>query len=146
MSEEFVFDVDFSEAVERRLVPVDWYRVRIERLERKQASTGTPMMVVLLRIVGGEHDGQPLFHNWMLDGKGAGITKAAIRAFLGDETADGQTRFSTSDLNGAEAVARVTHRVWAEEAGGDGELQNNISRYKAISYGEGEELAGLFNA
>lgn len=141
------FNVDFSEAVEIQLIPVGWYHVRIEKAEPKSASTGNPIVSVLLRVVGGEYDQQPLFHNWPMSGDGAGITKGALRIFLSDDAAETRTSFSTDELIGAEAMARVVHKVWAEERGGDGERRNNITQYKQLEYGEGESgIEGLFTA
>jgi hypothetical protein len=144
MSEEF--SVDFSEAVERRLLPTDWYRVRVDSLEiKKSKKSGTPMASILLRVVGGPYDQQPLFTNWMLAGVGAGITKGGIRAFLGDVAVE-RTSFSKTDLLGAQAIARVVQEVWAEEEGGDGELQNRVSKYKAVEYTVEEgTVEGLFS-
>jgi hypothetical protein len=138
--------VDFSEAVERQLLAPDWYRVRIESIEQKTSSSGKPMLSVMLRVSEGQYAEQALFTNWMLAGKGAGITKGAFRAFLGDEVVDsGQSRYTLSDFEGAEAMARVTNRVWKEEDGGDGEMQNRVSRYKPLEFHIDEgEVEGLF--
>lgn len=145
MSEE-AFVVDFSESVERKLLPKGWYRVRIERIQPKTASTGTPMETVMARVIGGEYDQQVVFQNWPKTGRGAGITKSAIRAILGDAAADGQTRFSREDFIGIEAMVYVTQHVYAVEDGGDGKLRSNVSSWAAIEVAEDDEgnIKGLF--
>lgn len=124
MSPSFAFDD--SEAVEQRLVPVDWYEVEIESAEPKEASTGKRMLTVMFRIVDGEYEGQTLFNSFMLEGRAGGITKAFLRAVTGD--ASGGSR-STEELVGCRLRVRVIQKPWKVEDGGDGELQNRIVKY-----------------
>ena len=144
MSEEVAFD--FSEGIERVVVPVDWYQVRIANVEAKTSQSGNPMLSVMLRITGGVHADVPLFTNWMLKGKGSGILKGALRAFMGDDAvAETKGRIVPSELVGLVAEARVTQKVWTVEDGGDGEIQNRISKFRPATFVDGDgEVAGLF--
>lgn len=144
MSEEVAFD--FSEGVERRVVPVDWYPVRIANVEARTSQSGNRMLSVMLRITSGAHAEVPLFTNWMLQGRGSGILKGALRAFMGDDAvAETKGHIVPSELIGLQADARVTQKVWAVEDGGDGEIQNRISKFRPASFVDGQgEVTGLF--
>lgn len=123
------FKFDDSEAVEFRLLPVGWYNVTVDNVEVTRSSTGKGMLKVLLRVDDGEYEGQPIFQNLMLEGRAGGITKAFLRAATGDPA--GGSR-DTSEIAGSQLRVRVTQKVWAEEDGGDGELQNNISKFAPL--------------
>jgi hypothetical protein len=118
--------VDFSEAVELTLVPKGKYSVVVSSAEAKDASTGTRMLVLTLEVTDGEHKGVKLMDNLMLEGKGADRTKQALKALLGDTPAED---FDTDDLIGAVAEVFITHRVWEESDGGDGEERARITKY-----------------
>lgn len=123
------FSADFSEAVEFRLIDRGWYHVRVQAVEVGEAkSSGNPRLRAVLKILAGEETGVLVSVNWPLTGRGAGITKGVFRALLGTS----EEVSNTDDLIECECEVYNAPRIWAEEEGGDGELQNNISRYRSI--------------
>lgn len=128
------FIVDFSEAQEFIILPIDWYTVEVAVLEVKESQGGTPMVNARLKVVEGTYEGQNVFVNWMLAGKGTGITKAALEALLGRVPEDGEA-LSGDELIGSRMSIRVIPKPWKIEDGGDGEMRNTVSRYKALPVG-----------
>lgn len=143
MSDEFnlnmgddEFTVDFSEALEFKILDTGWYPVRIVNAEKRVTTTedgGTLAMIALrMDVTAGEYEGQPLFVNWPLGGRGAGITKQGLKAALGSTPESGQA-FSVSDLADVEMEVFVRPNVWKVEDGGDGEARNRVQRYRSLT-------------
>lgn len=127
------FNFDDSEAVERQLLPPDWYTLEVESVTPKEAQTGRKMISVLFRVVDGDFEKQPLFQNFMLSGQAGGLTKSFLRAATGDPSGGSRT---SEELIGCRVQARLIQKVWKEEDGGDGELQNNIVKFRSVDFDE----------
>jgi len=131
------FHIDFSEVPEWEVVPKGMYIVEVKTAEETYAqSSGDAMLALRLEIIEGDDPstvGQFLFASLKVEGAGLQITRQAFKALFG-EAQSGQ--YDTSDLIGRRCRVRVTHRVYREEDGGDGEARANISRWYPLSDAE----------
>ena len=123
--------VDLSEAPEIKLVPVGEYPIVIQAVELKPATTGTPMLVMELGITQGEYAESKLFDRVMLTGKGAWRTRQMLESTLGPVEGEAMD-FDTDDLIGCEAIVKVSHEIYKEEDGGDGEPRAKVKGWKAL--------------
>ena len=76
-------EVDFSKASQ---VPSGELLLRVDKIDLKRSSNDNRMLLMGLRIVGGEFDGRYINDNWMLEPEESLFkTRKAFRAFLGGE-------------------------------------------------------------
>ena len=143
MSDEFTFNmndeefaVDFSEAVEFKVFDAGWQQVEVIHLEKRMGTdregSPLPQIALRLRVTSGEYEGQNLFVNWPLKGRGSGITKQGLTVALGSTPESGAS-FNFADLMGARFEVFVRPNIWKVEDGGDGELRNRVQRYRALT-------------
>jgi len=135
---------DFTDAIEFTALPAGWYDVEVIEARPGTSAAGNPKVTLRMKVLatGEDYDGRTLIDDLVTTGKGSGRAKQALMAFYGTAP-ETQMRVSTSDLVGCRANVRVTQRVWAEEDGGDGEMRNNVTRYRPVQ-GDTEELAAMF--
>jgi len=138
-----VIHVDFTQAQEFEPLPRGWYTVEVTDAQPGQSRAGQPKLTVRYRVIDPpDFEGRRLTDDLPLAGHplGLGRTRSALRAMIGDVPEQGT--LDTDELIGAQLKVLVTHRVWAEEAGGDGSVRATISRYAPIEGAE-LEIAGL---
>lgn len=116
--------VDFTD-VESNLIPKGKYRATIETAELVTSSNGNSMLSVMWRVNDLE---RVLFQNWMLEGKGLGITMNIFAALgLGEwkeingKKTLGVVDFDYEELIGREAIISVGHDKW------EGQERNKVT-------------------
>jgi hypothetical protein len=135
-----VITVDFTQAQEFEPLPRGWYVVEVTDAQPGMSRAGQPKLTLRYRVIEpSEYAGRRLTDDLPLAGHplGIGRTRSALRSMLGEDSVPEQGQIDTDDLVGATLRVLVTHRIWAEEAGGDGSVRAAVSRYAPL---EGAEL------
>jgi hypothetical protein len=128
-------NIDFGAKEQYEIIPQGEYRVQVTDTETKESKSGKPMLGLTFEIVEGDYENRKLFSNLMLDDpKALWRTRRDLGVLLGTSDLEGQFDFNTEDLIGAEAIAKVTHRVWKESDGGDGEARPNVQKLEPVGF------------
>lgn len=123
------FNVNFDEIPEWEVVPPGIYTVEVASAEERTSRNGNAMLNLRLQIVGGDDpqaEGQSVFANLMLEGRGLQITRQAFKALFGEAHSG---KYDEADLVGRKCRVRITNRVYREEDGGDGSMRAQVSRW-----------------
>lgn len=130
---------DFTKVDGFKPVPAGEYLVEVANVEVTQTQAGDPSLKIQYKIVDGEYASKSLFDQMLLDHHDDNKRETVLAytqrdlEILLDKEIEGKISFDTNDLLGAQAVAVVTQSVWKEEDGGDGRIQNRISRLKSAN-------------
>jgi hypothetical protein len=103
------------------------YRCRIDEAKEKVASTGTPGVEVVLKIMGGEYDGRLLWDTIWISDKALGVARWKLQC-AGLKVPDGPFRLEARQLVGRVIKATVRHEEY------DGKFR---ARVKAWDEAEG---------
>ncbi len=97
--------IDATEATSFEPIPSGTYDARISTIKEPRTSAkGTEYIPIGFEVVDGDYEGRWIWSNFMLSGKGVGITLDFINKALGTEysAADEEFDFDFDDLIGAE--------------------------------------------
>jgi hypothetical protein len=121
--------MSLADAVSFKPLPEDTYDVEIIEVQGPTTSDGgTTYITPVLEVSDGDHQGRRLFHNVMLDGKGAGMGAEFLSKALGEDIdvdAMDEFAFDTDDLIGVQLRAVVVQREYPQ---GSGEFRNEVRK------------------
>ena len=118
----FVLEVDYTETqawdgTERPLVPPGDYNLEIISFERKDASTGTPMIEVIFAVADeGESKGMWVYNNYPLTENAKGRMKSLMVA-----AGASLNKIDSSEFIGATILGTVVHTEGKAVIGNDGQ-------------------------
>jgi hypothetical protein len=120
------------------------YPAEIVACDAGTTSTNFPKIDVRWRIEDGGVE-KSVFQTVALGGEGA---FRAEQLFIAIGMADSKEEvqgleFETADLIGMQAILKIKHRLWSEEAGGDGSIRGNITSMKRVTTATARK-GGLF--
>lgn len=102
-------------------IPDDWYDVVVDKAEATVASTGSKMLKVKLRVVGGPYDGRVLFTNFVMSTENGFAMSIFFRNLdaLGinpqRDAPGGSMEELAFAMTGRQARAQVGTRVWQNQ-------------------------------
>lgn len=120
--------IDATEATSFEPVPNGTYDVKVSQIKDvKTSAKGTPYFSVGFEITDGDYAGRWVWSNYMLAGKGTGITLDFLNKALGEEfsSEDGSFDFDDEDLLGSEL------QIVTELETYEGEERANVKRILA---------------